>query len=275
MDNNGFNEYTPQNDPFTPAPPQTERPYYRARDFRAAARKALQGFWLMAIVVTFVAALLGGVSQSFNVRVEVPSPVEFNQEIDTTELDAIPGADESLLVGFIHFVNEISEQYPFFKPLLAFLSILAAIQLIIGGPVMLGYNRFKLHRLDGEEAKFSDLFSCFDRFLDGLWMRIRTILQVFLWSLLFVIPGIVASYRYAMVPYLMADHPEMTVAQAFDRSKAMMNGHKGELFLLHLSFIGWLLLSAITLGLAGLVIAPYMQFAEGAFYRNLAADRAA
>ena len=275
MDNNGFNEYTPQNDPFTPAPPQTERPYYRARDFRAAARKALQGFWLMAIVVTFVAALLGGVSQSFNVRVEVPSPVEFNQEIDTTELDAIPGADESLLVGFIHFVNEISEQYPFFKPLLAFLSILAAIQLIIGGPVMLGYNRFKLHRLDGEEAKFSDLFSCFDRFLDGLWMRIRTILQVFLWSLLFVIPGIVASYRYAMVPYLMADHPDMTVAQAFDRSKAMMNGHKGELFLLHLSFIGWLLLSAITLGLAGLVISPYMQFAEGAFYRNLAADRAA
>ena len=271
MDNNGFNEYTPQNDPFTPAPPQTERPYYRARDFRAAARKALQGFWLMAIVVTFVAALLGGVSQSFNVRVEVPSPVEFNQEIDTTELDAIPGADESLLVGFIHFVNEISEQYPFFKPLLAFLSILAAIQLIIGGPVMLGYNRFKLHRLDGEEAKFSDLFSCFDRFLDGLWMRIRTILQVFLWSLLFVIPGIVASYRYAMVPYLMADHPDMSVAQAFDRSKAMMNGHKGELFLLHLSFIGWLLLSAITLGLAGLVISPYMQFAEGAFYRNLAA----
>ena len=271
MDNNGFNEYTPQNDPFTPAPPQTERPYYRARDFRAAARKALQGFWLMAIVVTFVAALLGGVRQSFNVRVEVPSPVEFNQEIDTTELDAIPGADESLLVGFIHFVNEISEQYPFFKPLLAFLSILAAIQLIIGGPVMLGYNRFKLHRLDGEEAKFGDLFSCFDRFLDGLWMRIRTILQVFLWSLLFVIPGIVASYRYAMVPYLMADHPDMTVAQAFDRSKAMMNGHKGELFLLHLSFIGWWIVSALTLGIGALVVMPYEQFSEAAFYRNLAA----
>ena len=269
MDNNGFNDYYPQPDEFTPAPPQRERPYYRARDFRAAARKALQGFWLMAILVTFVAALLGGTSEAgFSVSGNV------DYQIDTTELDAIPGADESLLVGFIHFVNEISEQYPIFKPLLAFLSILAAIQLIIGGPVMLGYNRFKLQRLDGEEAKFSDLFSCFDRFLDGLWMRIRTILQVFAWSLLFVIPGIVASYRYAMVPYLMADHPDMSVAQAFDRSKAMMNGHKGELFLLHLSFIGWLLLSAITLGLAGLVIAPYMQFAEGAFYRNLAADRA-
>lgn len=265
MDNNGFNEYTP-NDPFTPAPPQTERPYYRA-----AARKALQGFWLMAIVVTFVAALLGGVSQTFSVRVDIPAPAEFSQELDVTELDAIPGADESLLVGFIHWIDEINEQYPFVKPLVAFFSVLSAIQLIIGGPVMLGYNRFKLHRLDGQEAKFSDLFSCFDRFLDGLWMRIRTFLQVFAWSLLFIIPGIVAAYRYAMVPYLMADHPEMTVAQAFDRSKAMMKGHKGDLFLLHLSFIGWLLLGALTLGIGDLVVAPYMQFAEGAFYRNLAA----
>ena len=266
MDNNGFNEYNPQNDSFTPAPPQRERPYYRARDFRAAARRALQGFWLMAIVVTFVASLLGGTSQ-----VGVSADFNVNYEIDTTELNSIPGADESALVHYINWVESMNDRIPVLKPLMAFLSVLAAIQLIVGGPITLGYNRFKLHRLDGEEAKFSDLFSCFDRFLDGLWMRVRMILQIFLWALLFVIPGIVAAYRYAMVPYLMADHPEMTVAQAFDRSKAMMKGHKGDLFLLHLSFIGWLLLSAITLGLGGLVVSPYMQFAETAFYRNLAA----
>ncbi len=266
MDNNGFNDYTPQNDPFTPAPPQRERPYYRARDFRAAARRALQGFWLMAIVVTFVASLLGGTSQ-----VGVGANVDVNYEIDTTEFDSIPGADESALAQYIRWMESMNDRIPVLKPLMAFLSVLAAIQLIVGGPITLGYNRFKLHRLDGEEATFSDLFSCFDRFLDGLWMRVRMILQIFLWALLFVIPGIVAAYRYAMVPYLMADHPEMTVAQAFEGSKAMMKGHKGDLFLLHLSFIGWLLLSAITLGLGGLVVAPYMQFAEGAFYRNLAA----
>ena len=266
MDNNGFNEYNPQPDPFTPAPPQTERPYYRARDFRAAARKALQGFWLMAILVTFVAGLLGGITQGgFSPSANV------NYEIDSTELDSIPGADESALVDYIHWMESVNDRYPALKAFIAFASVLSAIQLIIGGPITLGFNRFKLHRLDGEEAKFSDLFSCFDRFLDGLWMRIRTILQVLAWSLLFIIPGIVAAYRYAMVPYLMADYPDMSVSEAFNRSKAMMHGHKGELFLLHLSFIGWLLLSAITLGLAGLVISPYMQFAEGAFYRNLAA----
>lgn len=266
MDNNGFNDYYPQPDEFTPAPPQRERPYYRPRDFRAAARKALQGFWLMAILVTFVAGLLGGVSE---VGLAPSSNVDYEMNIE--ELDAIPGADESALVQYIHWMDSMNNRFPVIKPLVAFLSILSAIQLIIGGPIMLGYNRFKLHRLDGEEAVFGDLFSCFDRFLDGLWMRIRTILQVLAWSLLFIIPGIVAAYRYAMVPYLMADHPGMSVAEAFNRSKAMMYGHKGELFLLHLSFIGWLLLSAITLGIAGLVVSPYMQFAETAFYRNLAA----
>ena len=266
MDNNGFNEYTPQNDPFTPAPPQTERPYYRARDFRAAARKALQGFWLMAIVVTFVAGLLGGITQGgFSPSANV------NYEIDSTELESIPGADESALVDYIHWMESVNDRYPALKAFIAFASVLSAIQLIIGGPITLGFNRFKLRRLDGEEAKFGDLFSCFDRFLDGLWMRIRTILQVFLWALLLIIPGIVAAYRYAMVPYLMADHPEMTVAQAFDRSKAMMNGHKGELFLLHLSFIGWWIVSALTLGIGALVVMPYEQFSEAAFYRNLAA----
>ena len=269
MDNNGFNDYYPQPDEFTPAPPQRERPYYRARDFRAAARKALQGFWLMAILVTFVAALLGGVSE---VGLAPSSNVDYEMNIE--ELDAIPGADESALVQYIHWMDSMNNRFPVIKPLVAFLSILSAIQLIIGGPIMLGYNRFKLHRLDGEEAVFGDLFSCFDRFLDGLWMRIRTILQVLAWSLLFIIPGIVAAYRYAMVPYLMADHPGMSVAEAFNRSKAMMYGHKGELFLLHLSFIGWLLLSALTLGLGGLVVSPYMQFAETAFYRNLAAGNA-
>ena len=266
MDNNGFNEYNPQPDPFSPAPPQVERPYYRARDFRAAARKALQGFWLMAIAITLVAGLLGGTSLS---GIGGGSSVNYN--IDTTELDSLPGADESAFVDYVHWLESVNNRFPALRTFVALASVLSTVQLIIGGPITLGYNRFKLHRLDGETAAFADLFSCFDRFLDGLWMRIRMLLQIIAWSLLFIIPGIVAAYRYSMVPYLMADHPDMTVAQAFERSTAMMRGHKGELFLLHLSFIGWLLLSAVTLGLAGLVISPYMQFAETAFYRNLAA----
>ena len=267
MDNNGFNEYTPQNDPYTPAPPQREVPYYRPRDFRAAARRALRGFWLMAIAVTFVTSLLGGVAVSGGF------PGGSRTEIDMEELQALPDAEGNPLVEMVAYMNQYNESHPYVAATARFLGVLAAVQLLVGGPVMLGYIRFKLHRLDGEEAKFSDLFSCFDRFLEGLWMRIRTLLQIILWTLLFIIPGIVAAYRYAMVPYLMAEHPDMSVSQAFERSKAMMNGHKGELFLLHLSFIGWWLVSALTLGLGALVVTPYMSFSETAFYRNLAAGQ--
>ena len=139
MDNNGFNEYTPQNDPFTPAPPQTERPYYRARDFRAAARKALQGFWLMAIVVTFVAGLLGGITQG-----GISTSANVNYEIDSTELDSIPGADESALVDYIHWMESVNDRYPALKAFIAFASVLsgsAACCLLASALLSLGERR--------------------------------------------------------------------------------------------------------------------------------------
>lgn len=71
---------------------------------------------------------------------------------------------------------------------------------------------------------------------------------IFLWSLLFLIPGIIKAYSYAMTPYILAEHPELSVNEAIDRSRAMMKGHKFDYFFLQLSFIGWMLLSIITLG---------------------------
>lgn len=262
MDNNGFNEYTPQGEPYSPQPPQRERPYYRPRDFRAAARRALKGFWLMAIVVTLVAGILGGVSIS-------GFPPDFTPELNVEEMQTLPDAEGNPILTITEYVEQVNTRYPFLKTIFAISGVLAAIQLLVGGPVMLGYTRFKLHRLDGQEAKFGDVFSCFDQFIEGLWMRVRTLLQIILWSLLFIIPGIVAAYRYAMVPYLMADHPGMSVSDAFAVSKRLMKGRKADLFLLHLSYIGWWFVSALTLGIGALVVAPYMSFAEAAFYRNI------
>ena len=283
MDDNGFtnyNEYDRRDDygsggGYNPPPrPPRERPYYSPRDFRAAARQALRGFWLMAILVTFVASLLGGLSSTgpgFKFDYNMDDITITEQDLQ--EFGQIPGAADTGLGqsvgGYLQFMHRLSSRFPALPALLAFLSILAAIQFLIGGAVMLGYCRFKLHRLDGEEAKFSDLFSAFDQFIEALWMRIRVFLQVFAWSLLLIIPGIVAAYRYALVPYLMADHPNMSVSEAFTVSKRLMKGRKGDLFLLHLSFIGWLIIGTLTLGIGNLVVFPYMQMAEAAFYRNI------
>lgn len=91
----------------------------------------------------------------------------------------------------------------------------------------------------------------------------------FLWSLLFVIPGIIASYRYAMAFYILADNDDMTAMDALRASKEMMRGNKWKLFKLELSFIGWIILSALTLGIGYIFLMPYMNAATADFYEYL------
>jgi uncharacterized membrane protein len=147
--------------------------------------------------------------------------------------------------------------------------ILALVSFIIGGAVNLGYATYLLKQHDRANFEFGDLFSQFHRFGQGFAQRFLRGLYIFLWSLLFVIPGIVKSYAYAMTPFIMADNPEMTANEAITASKEMMNGHKGELFWLSLTFIGWVLLSVLTLGIGTLFLNPYMNASYAAFYRNL------
>ena len=90
-----------------------------------------------------------------------------------------------------------------------------------------------------------------------------------MWSLLLLIPGIIASYSYAMTPYILANHPELTAREAIARSKELMSGNRWRLFCLEFSFIGWALLSSLTMGIGSLFLTPYTQAAKAAFYRDL------
>lgn len=92
---------------------------------------------------------------------------------------------------------------------------------------------------------------------------------VFLWSLLLLIPGCIKSYSYAMTPYILKDNPEMKNNAAIEESMRMMDGHKLELFLLDLSFIGWAILSILTCCIGFLWLVPYMNMARVNFYEDL------
>ena len=94
-------------------------------------------------------------------------------------------------------------------------------------------------------------------------------LYVVLWSLLFIIPGIIASYSYAMTSFILAENPEMDANEAIGRSKEMMYGNRWRLFCLHFSFIGWDILATLTLGIGNLWLVPYKQAASAAFYREV------
>ena len=97
-------------------------------------------------------------------------------------------------------------------------------------------------------------------------------MKIFLWTLLFIIPGIIKAYSYAMVPYILAENPNLSTKEALDLSKKMMYGNKGRLFCLQISFIGWMILCALTLGIGYIFLAPYQKASEAYFYKDISTN---
>ena len=113
-----------------------------------------------------------------------------------------------------------------------------------------------------------------DGFTKNYWNCVKTqflkSLFIGLWSLLFVIPGVIKAYEYRMVPYLLAEHPEMSSGEIFARSKEMMQGNKWDTFVLDISFVGWVLLSGITLGILYIFwVGPYIAATDAALYHRI------
>lgn len=120
-----------------------------------------------------------------------------------------------------------------------------------------------------EDISISHLFKGFNQTGRALWLNILISFFTSLWSLLFIIPGIIKIYSYSMAFYILADNPELTAREALRKSKEMMAGHKMDLFVLELSFIGWALLSVITFGIASIYIVPYMNATMANFYESI------
>ena len=131
------------------------------------------------------------------------------------------------------------------------------------------YARFNLDLTAGETPSFETLFSYFPHWKTVAAAQLLQTVYIFLWTLLLVIPGIVAGYSYAMTGYILAEHPELSASEAIAQSKAMMEGNRWRLFCLQFSFIGWDVLCALTLGIGNLALRPYRHAAEAAFYRKL------
>lgn len=152
-------------------------------------------------------------------------------------------------------------------------SLFGIIQLIIAGPMAVGLAAVFLNLFRKGKTDVEDLFVGFKNFANNFITGLLVQLFIFLWSLLFVIPGIVKSYAYAMTFYIQHDHPEMNETDAITASRNMMKGHKADLFFLDLSFIGWYLLVGLTFGILAFYVVPYHRATRTAFYENLKAQQ--
>lgn len=153
----------------------------------------------------------------------------------------------------------------------AILHLIGLVLFILALPLTWGYQTLFLGAVRGGDATAKDMFEGYNK---ELFSRVLTTtllyyVYVFLWSLLLLIPGCIKAYSYAMTPYILKDNPEMKNNVAIEESMRMMDGHKLELFLLDLSFIGWAILSLLTCCIGFLWLTPYMNMARVNFYEDL------
>ncbi len=150
------------------------------------------------------------------------------------------------------------------------MGISLAINAFLINPVEVGCHRFFTRNLN-QKANVSEITFAFDHnYLNNVKTAFLRDLYIILWSLLFIIPGIIKSYEYRMIPYILADHPEMSTKEVFAKSKELMNGQKWRAFALDLSFIGWEILSLFTARILGIFyVSPYRNMTNAALYEKL------
>lgn len=242
-------------------------------------------FYWKAVIVSFICLLLtGGLGSQVSNRISDTYDSSMNSTYDDytdwEDYDEDYYYDEDLNQQVSYATEAIVEFFTsgFFFIFLGITIVIAIIgfiiKLLIVYPIEIGKNNFFMGIRESERSLDSLIFiyksgqlknTIFTMFMKGLFQ--------FLWSLLFVIPGIIKSYEYRMIPYILSENPELSRERAFEISKQMMKGNKWNTFVLDLSFLGWQILSAITIGILGIFyVNPYVESTNAELYAYLRED---
>ena len=234
---------------------------FSSKEFRSIARDKLRGKWGRSVLVSFLAALLGAASFGGS---------SGGSSAQTEQVAEGLQSGMSLMESFAASISQstgLNITAPMLTGIFVGAGILGLVLSLVGAVVTLGHNKYYIDLvLHNRADSVGVLFERFDIFFKAVGLQLFMGFFVFLWSLLFIIPGIIAGFRYAMAPYIMAENPDIGIREAVNLSKQMMDGHKGRLFGLHFSFIGWALLSSLTFGIGSLWLTPYENAAYAAFY---------
>lgn len=203
------------------------------QDFKNAALEALRGNWAPAVVCTIIYLLISLGLSLVQPTVEDPTAI-----------------DGSYMAGTAVFM------------LLTFM---------VMGPLGFGfYQAFEVLLTEGDNKLTANCFKLtFTNYVKNIVAFLLVTLFTFLWMLLLIIPGIVKALAYSMTPFILKDYPELSANQAINLSQKMMKGHKFDYFWLNLSFIGWILLGILTLGIGYIWLVPYMYTSYAAFYKEV------
>lgn len=272
---------------------------WRRKDLKVKAKEAMHAnYWKSVLVGLMLAVLAGGFGSAGgmgsviaivgNGTLQEPqttytSPYDYNG-IDDYSYLTTEGMDDEQIEDLMSQINNNTTRneravLALGASIIAMIAILlvavvsvlgCVLDALIFNPLIMGAHRFFMRNLD-QEAEVKEIAFAFDsnykQIAKTLFLRD---LYVFLWSLLLIVPGIIKAYQYRMVDYLLNDDPNLTAAEALQKSKAMMQGNKWRAFVLDLSFVGWHILSGLTLGLLSIFyVAPYQNQTNAALYEVL------
>ena len=283
-----------------------EKVMWTRKELKARAKASFKRSYWKCVLVAFILTLIGGAasggssgfSSGMNTiinnhaatqAIDEDTDENYDEvtEGDTTEDPYYVDPESDLTVNYdtengVYVVNgeALTDEdtamagFVFVIVFMVVMTIIMAIAIVfdifIINPLILGCNRYFYKNLD-EDGNISNIVYAFEhgykKIVKAMFMRD---LFIVLWSLLFIIPGIVKSYEYRLVPYIMSEDPELDYKEALAQSKALMKGQKWRTFVLDLSFIGWEILSAFTCGILSLFfVTPYRCSTEATLYEAL------
>jgi len=209
-------------------------------ELKIAAKENLDGKWLVAIAISVVAWLL----------------------LEAFSSSSGGNAAYKWIIENGEFIRVRAEGS-------SFKNMMSIVSLILGGPIYFGVASYFLKIARYEAAEFNDMFSGFSLFKTNFVLHLLMLIFTLLWTLLLIVPGIIAAIKYSMAFYILNDNPEIGGMGAIRRSKEMMEGHKMRFAEMWLSFLGWFLLGIVTFGLGMIYAVPYYRAAKANFYLDL------
>ena len=224
--------------------------------YKNEALAALKGNWAPAVLVTVVFLAIATLC------------------IGPAEMPMLTGTFDSEAVAAMAAAGDLAGVMDAYSTLSSWSSLSSLLRIFVYNVLSVGFAvAFLLLLRNGDDRLTSNMFEVsFRQYWHKVWGMFLMYLFIALWTLLFILPGIVKAFSYALTPYILEENPDLSANEAIDHSRAMMKGHKFDLFYLYLSFIGWFFLSFLTLGIGFFWLIPYMYTAQAAFYEDVKAD---
>ena len=223
----------------------------KSKELRKKAWESLKGKYWMAFAVIIVTGLIASVGNAF---------VSFGQNLSEVLGMVDPAEMDSTMVIGALVLNGI---------VIALAIIGALFSIFVTNAITVGVSNYFIKNTYSKPS-FADAFSGFKvKYGRNIGTLLLAGIKTVLWTILFIIPGIIKTYEYAIIPYILADDSEISSKDAFKKAKQMMKGNKWRLFKLEFSFIGWALLCVLTLGIGTFFLIPYINAANAEFYVEL------